>query len=250
MGHLLVFDLVGQMAHFRKFYSNSSSLSYHLPPRTVVAGMVGALLGFERDAYQAKLGLDCARIGVALKVPVRTVVQTVNYLNTSRGEEDWCGGFHPRTQIPVEFVVPHLPERLLRYRIYLSHADGELVEELYRQLCECRYRYPLYLGLTECPAWAEEPRFYPAGSVEVRPAPPGPMPVGTAVPAGRLVGGMLLREGLRVYKDRMPLDLHPDRRLKAVGDVLWEAGGKALELALSGEVFRLPGEEVWGVFLE
>lgn len=47
----LVFDLKGKFAHFRKFYTNSSSLSYLVPPRTVIEGMVAAILGFERDSY-------------------------------------------------------------------------------------------------------------------------------------------------------------------------------------------------------
>ncbi|KPA09783.1 CRISPR-associated protein Cas5 domain protein, partial [Candidatus Magnetomorum sp. HK-1] len=37
---ILSFRLNGRFAHFRKFYTNSSSLSYFVPPRTAIIGML------------------------------------------------------------------------------------------------------------------------------------------------------------------------------------------------------------------
>jgi CRISPR-associated protein, Cas5h family len=59
---VLVFDIKGPMAHFRKYYTNSSSLSYLFPPRTVVVGLIAGLLGLpserhtkeKRDIYYEK----------------------------------------------------------------------------------------------------------------------------------------------------------------------------------------------------
>lgn len=244
---LIVFDLVGSMAHFRKFYTNSSSLSYRLPPRTVLAGIIATLLGRERDTYYGELSLEHARIGVALKAPVRTLMQTVNYLATD--DKDWHGAKN-RTQIPLEFVLPQPPELLLRYRIYFTHSGSGLLEELAQQLQEERYRYPLYLGLTECPAWVENPRCYSADQLRILQSPTEALPIETAIPVSRLAGEVVLGEGLRIYKDRMPFDFHRDRRLKAVEEVLWEPEGRSLRLPLKGEVFQVPGQEAFGVFLE
>jgi len=249
MERLLVFDLVGPMAHFRKFYTNSSSLSYHLPPRTALAGIIAALRGYEKDQYYEELSLGRARIGVALKTPVRTLSQTVNYLYTK--EEGWDGS-KGHTQIPVELVLPRPPERLLRYRVYFAHREGTLLEELHRQLQAERYKYkyPLYLGLTECPAGVESPRIYEANELRILRDPKSPLPIETAVPLPRLAGDVKLQEGLRIYKDRMPLDFYADRRLKTVDEVLWEAEGRPLSLSIRGEVFRLPAQENFAVFLE
>lgn len=41
----LTFCINGKMAHFRKYYSNSSVLSYLLPPVTTVKGILAGLLG-------------------------------------------------------------------------------------------------------------------------------------------------------------------------------------------------------------
>ena len=48
---LLVFDISGKFAHFRKYYTNSSSLTYLVPPRTSIYGLIAGILGLERDSY-------------------------------------------------------------------------------------------------------------------------------------------------------------------------------------------------------
>ena len=51
---ILIFDIKGPMAHFRKFYTNSSSLSYLFPPRTVVAGIIAGILGLPSERFEKK----------------------------------------------------------------------------------------------------------------------------------------------------------------------------------------------------
>lgn len=248
-GPLLAFDVVGPMAHFRKFYTNSSSLSYPVPPRTALMGLIAALLGYERDGYYEELGSERARIGVRLRSPVRTAMQTVNYLFTKN--EGWDGS-RGHTQIPLELVLPRPPERFVRYRVYFAHADPDLVRELHRQLVQGEYRYPLYLGLTECPAWVENPRLHDPGTVDWVLNPDEPLPLGTVVPLSRVTELPPLERlaGRRLLKDRMPFDFTDTRRLQSVADVLWEAEGRPLPLRVHGEAFRLPDEGEYGVFLE
>ncbi|GIX47774.1 MAG: type I-B CRISPR-associated protein Cas5 [Candidatus Tectimicrobiota bacterium] len=248
-GPLLVFDVVGPMAHFRRFYTNSSSLSYPMPPRTALMGLIAALLGRERDSYYEALGMEQAHLGVALKTPVRSVMQTVNYLATD--DQDWHG-VKRRTQIPVEFILPRPPERFLRYRVYMQHRDEGLINGLYQQLARGEYCYPLSLGLSECLAWAEHSRLYRPEEVNRVQDPEEPLEVGTAVPLPRLAELPPVERlaDRRLLKDRMPLDFDARRRLKAVVDVLWEAEGRPLPLRLRGELFRPPDEETYGCFLE
>ncbi len=61
---ITVFDLYGKFAHFRKFYTNSSSLTYLIPPRTTIEGIIAALLGYERDSYYDVLSVDKLNIAV------------------------------------------------------------------------------------------------------------------------------------------------------------------------------------------
>lgn len=248
-GPLLVFDVLGPMAHFRKFYTNSSSLSYPIPPRTALMGLIAALRGRDRDSYYEELGLERARIGVALKSPVRSLMQTVNYLATDG--KDWHGTKR-RTQIPLELILPRPPARFVRYRVYFQHREAEWVEWLYTQLEEGEYGYPIYLGLTECPAWVENACLYSPKEIQWIHDSEDALPVGTAIPLSRLVGLPQLEQlqGKRLLKDRMPLDFYLDRKLKTAGAVLWEAEGRPLPLKLRGKLFRLPDEETYSCFLE
>jgi CRISPR-associated protein Cas5h len=63
---LLQFDIYGRLAHFRKFYSNVTSLSYYFPPRNTIIGMIGSILGMQRDSYYGILSDN--KLGVAIRI--------------------------------------------------------------------------------------------------------------------------------------------------------------------------------------
>lgn len=152
---VLVFDIKGPMAHFRKYYTNSSSLSYLFPPRTVVVGLIAGLLGLpsERhtnkkgDVYYEKFDEERCLVAVSLKSKVRRIMQTVNYIRTkSLSEVDGSAG---GTQIPLEILLPE-SDNEITYRIYFYHVDeGEIYDNLKRRLEEQRCIFPPYMGITE-----------------------------------------------------------------------------------------------------
>jgi CRISPR-associated protein Cas5h len=80
---LLSFEIRGRFAHFRKFYTNSSSLSYFIPPRTTIIGMLGAILQYDRDSYYDIFNENDFRISVAVtsNVKIKKQMQCMNYLH-------------------------------------------------------------------------------------------------------------------------------------------------------------------------
>ncbi len=153
----LVFDLKGPLAHFRTFYTNSSSVSYSFPPRTVLIGIIASILGYERDTYYEVLSPDNCKLSVSLITPVRKFIQTVNYIRT-KPDEDGFGSFKKTIQtylersiityqVGIEFVVPVNGE--IRYRVYFTSGDSELYAKLKNFLEKGKTYYPIYLGLTE-----------------------------------------------------------------------------------------------------
>jgi CRISPR-associated protein Cas5h len=158
---VLVFDIKGPMAHFRKYYTNSSSLSYLFPPRTVVVGLIAGLLGLpsERhtnekgDIYYEKFDEKRCLVAVSLKSKVRRIMQTVNYIRTKLlSEVDGSAG---GTQIPLEFLLPE-SDNEITYRMYFYHADdGEIYDELKQRLEEQKFVYPPYMGLSEFLAYID-----------------------------------------------------------------------------------------------
>lgn len=104
---VLVFDIKGPMAHFRKYYTNSSSLSYLFPPRTVVVGLIAGLLGLpsERhtnekgDIYYEKFDGKSCLVAISLRSKVRRIMQTVNYSFTKTDGKKI--DFSKHSQIPL-----------------------------------------------------------------------------------------------------------------------------------------------------
>jgi len=151
---LLIFDVKGPMAHFRKYYTNSSSLSYLFPPRTVAVGLIAGLLGLpserytrEKDAaYYDKFDEKRCLVAVSLRSKIRRIMQTVNYIRTkSLSEVDGSAG---GTQIPLEILLPEKDGEII-YRIYFYHLNEEVYDKLKERLEEQRFVFPPYMGITE-----------------------------------------------------------------------------------------------------
>ena len=145
---VLVFDLIGKMAHYRKYYTNSSSLSYFFPPRTTIMGLIAGISGFERDSYYELLSPSSSNIGISIKSSLRKIIQVVNYVwaenisqvNLSKKQH---------TQIPLEIVIPEDWNSSIRYRIYFTHSDKDKFDRIADTILSKDLKFPPYLGISE-----------------------------------------------------------------------------------------------------
>jgi len=64
---LINFRLSGRFAHFLRAEASASALSYPVPPRTVILGVLGAILGLSKDEPQ--IILEPAKIALSGKLP-------------------------------------------------------------------------------------------------------------------------------------------------------------------------------------
>lgn len=64
----VVFEYSGRFGHFLRAEASVSALSYPVPPRTALLGMIGAVLGLEKDTPQVEL--KDAMIAVSGRIPV------------------------------------------------------------------------------------------------------------------------------------------------------------------------------------
>lgn len=224
---------------FRKFYTNSSSLSYAFPPRTTVAGLIAGLLGYERDTYSEDLSLERCDLAVSVRVPVRRVMQTVNYVMTEGSV--WtknAGGFDGTAggiQTPVEWVFPGLGESMLRYRIFVHHQSSAFAEHLNGTLRDGSYVYPPYLGMSECLGQVEHVAALEDWNLSVK---DGEVPLSTVVPSAAIAGSPRLEAGTQVVKERTAFALGADRRLLSIGDVLYERNCNPITTKIERPVFE------------
>lgn len=143
----LVFDVAGDYGQFKRPYSPMSPVSYPFPPPTAVLGMLGAIVGYDKNEYHERLGWRTARIGVALQAPVRTFHAVINLLQTKDGVDSYFrprAGQNTHTQIPFEFL------RAPRFRLYIAGLQEEAMNRLADQLAADRTAYTVSLGLASC----------------------------------------------------------------------------------------------------
>lgn len=160
---VLVFDLRAKMAHFRKYYSNSSCLSYFIPPRTTIIGIVAGLLGRPRDEYYEEFSIDNCHIAVSVISPIKKIIQKMNYLHIEDSIKKLGSSSFP-SQTPVEFVIPqNIREGCVGYRIWLHHRDPRVMEELQKVFRSERVYLSkgiaLALGSAQCLGWIENVSF-------------------------------------------------------------------------------------------
>ncbi len=219
---ILSFSLFGDFAHFRKFYTTSSPLSFPFPPPPTIRGIVGAIMGFSKEEYLEKTkGIS---VGVSLKAPLKKVRMGLNLIFTkgSSGKFDptlipWRKGDVNktlRTQIKAEFIKDPI------YRIYLS-ADEDFIEELAGLLKEHRSHYTVSLGLSELIADFSFEGIYEGNRVDIS------TKVNSVVPT-ELVQEIDLERPQRIGKERVPTDMDSDRKVLRYEDVIFNMDGGSL----------------------
>jgi CRISPR-associated protein Cas5h len=138
---LLVFDLRGDLAHFRRPDTTATHASYPFITRTALRGLLGSILGLEHWA-------DEAWTGVQLLHPVVTRTQKLSLLSKYYLGS---GGSKPTDPLnrptSLELVIrPH-------YRIFYY---GERFDELHAAISQGLAVYHTYLGSAFAPT---KPRF-------------------------------------------------------------------------------------------
>lgn len=120
----------GKMAHFRKYYSNSSALSYFIPPRTTIIGIIAGILGYKRDTYYEDFSLKNCGISLACCSPLKKVTQTMNYLMI-KGKNDFNGSQDNHSQTSMELVIPEdIKKGCIDYEIFIYHRDDSVMRKL------------------------------------------------------------------------------------------------------------------------
>jgi len=231
----VVFDLVGKFAHFRKFYTNSSSLSYLIPPRTTLQGVCAAILGYERDTYYEKLSKERFSLTVTIKSTIRRIMQTVNYISIKNESDIYKYTEH--TQIPFEILCG---DDEIRYRVYASHKDEEINLKLYSMIKDNQTELPLYMGCAPFSCVAEFVGFFdlykkePNQSIDLR----------TPLNIKEIEGKSLdFSQELSLIKERMPADFTKERNCCEVNSYIYEETGKPVYVKLKHPYYQVDSNE-------
>jgi len=238
---LLIFDIQGPVAHFRKFYTNSSSLSYAFPPRTTITGLIAGILGRERDSYYDEFGSEYCKIAISVRTSSRKIMQTVNYVRTKAlGELNLSAG---HTQVPLEIVLPSQNYQKLKYRVYFYHS-GKTLLELKEALESGKFVYPPYLGLSEFIAEVKFIDSIEENQISRFSNPVTPVEIVTAVNVEQISkGGLIFEPGpgktFQYMKERMPLEFDSARKLRKASSFIYEKNYNKAKLKIKDNYYKI-----------
>lgn len=155
---ILSFDIEGKFAHFRKFHGNNTAMSYSIPPRTTIIGMLAAIMGEEKDSYYEQYQSEKIQIGIRVLSDLKKSFHRLNLLMI-KGSHDFRGG-KGRVQTPFEVVTGNdLKRDSVKYRIYLGAGlNAELYEGLKERLLENERHFNLSLGIAGFSAFVSNVR--------------------------------------------------------------------------------------------
>jgi CRISPR-associated protein Cas5h len=169
--HVLAFMLSGRFAHFRKFYTNSSSLSYLVPPRTVIMGVLASILRISRDGYYERFSEESCKIStsVAEGCAVKKSVQSVNMLHEKYHrflEKGTGSGGNMHSQCKMELLMPD-QNKPLAYVVYAAFPnDPRTAELLLEKIKSASPGYGAYLGQRQFRADLRFLHFYSGAEIE------------------------------------------------------------------------------------
>jgi len=236
MEKVLIFDIWGDYGHFRKFYTTSSPLTFSIPPRTSLCGLLGAIVGLGKNEYLYYFSKKDAKIALKLLHPIKKTRLGINLINTKGNY--WTlirkSGHEPRTQIRTEFI------RDAKFRVYVFHVDEKIHETLKDNLSQHKSFYTPSLGLSELLC-----NFFYVGEFGVSERGEEKSEINSVVPISGLVqrrDNIEFEPGKKYFKEKLPIEMTSERVVTEYGEVIYEAEGKSI-MAIPKKFWELENGE-------
>ncbi len=222
---VLVFDLYGDLAHFRKYYTTTSPLTFSFPPPPTIAGILGAIYGASRDDYLDIFGYENCKIALRILNPIKKVRMGINLVNTKDNRYFLLikkKNHEPRIQIFTEFV------KLPKYRVYFWHQDNKILDKLITMIKSHQSFYTVSLGLSELLADFNFIGIYEAQEVKNSKA-----EINTIISMSNLLDKHIeIQPDKKYFKEKIPIKMTHERVVEIYDDVIFELEGKTIKALL------------------
>jgi len=220
---VVVFDIWADFGHFRIPYTTTSPISFPVPPKPSLYGIVGAILGLDKRKYLKYFSEQKWLFGVSIRNPISKMRMVENFINVKVAKD--FATLDPfkssRTQIRLELL------KNPKYRIYCSSEDTTIYD-LYNMLKSHKSTYSISLGISELLANYNLVGIYEGVSSE---KPDNFEEVTSIVPFSSLNSIEdidLIVNGRKYIKVHMPVELSLSRELLKSDYFLIETNGKSV----------------------
>jgi CRISPR-associated protein Cas5h len=226
---ILVFDITGEYGHFRKFNTTTSPLTYPIPTRTALSGLIGAILGIERETsvgvFKEGVVPVCElfhpeKMSIAVQVlqPTKKINMAFNLLDTDKSPASYFN-ITNRTQIEFEFLKDPA------FRIYFQHTDANVFDELADRIRNRNYHFTPYFGIAQLLASADFCGIFPCKAISNKSD--TAVEIISAVNLSKLNTSNPIKFGTGHYTvDTYPRILQRDREVATYSEILVERKGK------------------------
>jgi CRISPR-associated protein Cas5h len=215
MEKVLVFDVWSEYAHFRKFFTTTSPLTFSLPPRTALCGLMGAILGFPKETYLGKFSRKDANFAVRLVNPVKKVRFSENLIDTDSVKT--MNIIKQHTRIKFEFLKD------AKFRIYFSHADPDLYSTAREMISGHKCVYSPCLGLSEHLANFRYIGEFPVKKIER----PHDISLDSVIPKDQ-IQNVQFESGKEYMTETLPNEMAEDRTVNEYQEFMFERNGKQI----------------------
>ncbi len=150
----LSFTISGPWGHFRRIEGNIVKQTYRVIPRTTVAGLIGAMLGIERDGYYDLFAPGESLVAIEPTSKLRTMKLPMNTLSTA---DEHMSSLNPRGKLSIKLPNPSKPRQQHNYEVLVDPAyridvwlaDEERYEQFRSLLESGKSYYVPSLGISE-----------------------------------------------------------------------------------------------------
>ncbi len=230
MDRVIAFDLWGDYAHFRKHYTTTSPLTFSIPPRTTLCGLLAAIIGLDKTEYLLHFSDKDASIAVQLLNEVKKTTLAENLIDTKKAGK-MMNRIKQRTQIRFELLKEP------KYRIFVHHQDLSIYLKLKEMLKAHKTVYTPCLGLSELLASFKYIKEYRAEKVETD----SELEILTALPKKNLIE-LSFQDDYEYLSETMPRNMLPDRTVTEYMPVIFERKHKPLKARVN-RFIRLENDE-------
>ncbi|GAB4035429.1 type I-B CRISPR-associated protein Cas5b [Spirosoma gilvum] len=215
---ILIFDIWGDYAHFKKIYATTSAVSYAIPPKTSLYGYIGALLGLSKidSAYLNTFANKQCLLGISVLNPIVMKRLGANLRSTLKRVDG-----NPKPSL-VEYVYKP------RYRLFVWHQNEDVRQALKQTLKThtCVYTPSLGLaGLLSNFEWVGEVTTKAHRSAEA-------VSIHSVIPRKYLLGfegaGLLAGHNELIEQSLFAIEMNTDREVTERDDILLDRKGRPI----------------------
>ena len=237
MSKIIIFDIWGDYAHFKKPYTTTSPLTYSIPSRTALTGIIGAIMGIRKDKNNEDLNYSKCNLSIRIMNPIKKTIINQNLINTKTAEKmsrmKSKGG---RTQIRIENLKD------VKYRIYVEIFSEKEHNDLLSRLKNHSPVFTPSLGISENLAnfsFIEEGEYKKVmGDIKLHSV----LNIEKIQPQN-----VIFEEGKEYFVDTYSLEMQEDREVLKYGEILIERKGQEIAVRNIEYIALSNGENIMWV---